>query len=161
MRVSSCTTSPILIPIRYCMRRSGLDCRIALCHCGLNCNRTFDGIHNTGELGKNAITSRINDAPAELADHWKHNCLMVFEVAHRARLIRTHQSAVTSNVSSQNGGEPARLTVKGGVVRFHGREVTITLLRQVSLGRWWLQDIARRAKPKWQFPRFCWEAAKG
>src|SRR6516164_10948566 len=52
-----------------------LDCRIALCHRGLNCNRTFDGIHNTGELGKNAITSRINDAPAELADHWKHNCL--------------------------------------------------------------------------------------
>jgi hypothetical protein len=67
-----------------------LDCRIALCHCGLNCNRTSDGVHYTRELGENAITSGVDNASAKLAKHRKHNCLMVFEVAHRARLIRTH-----------------------------------------------------------------------
>jgi hypothetical protein len=100
----------------------------------LNRNRTSDRVHNTRELGKNAITSRIDDAPAELADHRKHNCLMVFEIAHRARLILTHQSAVTSNVSSQDRCEPPRLAVKEGGVRFHGPKVTISRLRQVSGG---------------------------
>lgn len=46
-----------------------------------------------------------------LGDLRKHDRLMSFEVAHRARVIGAHQCAITSDVCGQNGCEPARLAL--------------------------------------------------
>src|ERR1700732_1935184 len=57
-----------------------LDLRIAFCHNLLQGECTFDRAHDAGELGQNTVARRVNDAAAELADHWQHHHLMVLEV---------------------------------------------------------------------------------
>jgi len=48
---------------------------------------TFGYVHDTSELGENAVAGRVDDAPAELTDHRQHGRLMPLEIAYRARFI--------------------------------------------------------------------------
>jgi hypothetical protein len=89
------------------MRRGWLNRSIALHHFGLDSDCTFNCVHHAGEFGKNAVASGVDNAPAELANHRKHGCLMPLEVTHCARFISAHQSTVTSDVCSQDGCKPA------------------------------------------------------
>jgi len=72
-------------------------------HCVLDGNRTFDGIRDAIELGEDAIACRVNNAATELADHWKNNGLMSFEVLDRARFVSAHEDAVAGYVRRKDG----------------------------------------------------------
>jgi hypothetical protein len=74
----------------------------------------FDCIHDAGELGKNTVAGGVYDTPAEFADHRQHDRLMLLEIAHRARLVRAHQRAITGDICGQDGSEPARLAFTHG-----------------------------------------------
>src|SRR5262249_5622964 len=81
----------------------------------------LDRIHDAGELGENAVTSSVNDASAELANHREHDGLMLLKVAHGARFIRAHQSAVTSDICGQDRCESTRLALRHCGSRDHPR----------------------------------------
>src|SRR5688572_26290842 len=75
----------------------------------LNGNRRPHGLDNARELGQEAVARRIDDAPAELADHRQYDCLLLLEIAYCACFIRAHQGAVARNVCREDGGELACL----------------------------------------------------
>ena len=86
----------------------GLDCGIAFDHLPLNGDCAFDCVQHTGELGQYAVSGRIDDTSAKLANHRQHDRLMALEVAHRPRFVRTHQGAIAGDVCGQDGCKPAR-----------------------------------------------------
>src|SRR5262245_32106295 len=65
----------------------GINARIALGHLGLDGHGTLDCIHHTSELGEYSVPSRVDDAAAELANHWQDDRLMPLEFAHCAQLV--------------------------------------------------------------------------
>jgi hypothetical protein len=71
-------------------------------------SRAFDRVHHTGKFGENAVTCGVDNASAELANHWEYGCLVPLEITYRALLVCAHKSAVPSNIS-----EPARLGYRG------------------------------------------------
>src|SRR5262245_62087932 len=92
-----------------------LSPRVPCAHRVLDGSRTFDGINDAIELRKDAITCRVNNAAAKLADHWKDNGLMPFEVLDRARFVSTHEGAVAGYVRCKYGRQS---TARPGVTIF-------------------------------------------
>src|SRR5262245_64040087 len=93
----------------------GVSLDISCAHRVLDGNRTFDGIRDAIELSKDAIACRVNNTATELADHWKNNGLMPFEVLDRARFVSTHQGAVAGYVRGKDG---CQSTARPGVAIF-------------------------------------------
>src|ERR1700736_6869617 len=46
-----------------------LDCRIALCHGGLDGERALARVHHAGELGENALAGSVDDVAPEHTAH--------------------------------------------------------------------------------------------
>ena len=88
---------------------------VPFAHHVLDGNRTFDGIRDAVELGEDAISCSVNNTAAELADHWKNNGLMPFEVLDRARFVSTHEGAVGGYVRCKDG---CQSTARPGVAIF-------------------------------------------
>src|SRR5262245_19987033 len=99
----------------------GVSLDISCAHRVLDGNRAFDGIRDAIELGKDAIACRVNNTAAKLADHWKNNGLMPFEVLDRARFVSTHEGAVAGYV---RGKDSRQSTARPGVAIFgrHSRD---------------------------------------
>ena len=90
----------------------------SLCHCFLEGEGAFDGVHDAAELGEDAIACGVDDAATVTADHRKHDSLMTFQVPDGRLFVRTHQRAVACNVSGEDGGQPAlNLGVSGVLCR--------------------------------------------
>src|SRR5262245_18505012 len=87
------------------------DFGIAPRHCLLNGAGAFHGVYHTGEFGKDAIASSIDDPSAETRDHGQDHCLMGFDITNSACLVVAHQGAVSGYVSSQYCCEPTLLAL--------------------------------------------------
>ena len=76
--------------------------------------RALNRAQDAGELGQDAVTSCVDDAAAERADHGQYDRLMALEIPHRAGLVRAHQRAVAGDVSGQDCCKPAGLAFRHG-----------------------------------------------
>ncbi|MGB5185065.1 MAG: hypothetical protein WBO12_23165 [Xanthobacteraceae bacterium] len=81
---------------------------IALDHIALNIDRAAYRVDNANELHQDAIASGFNNSAAMFGDLGINEFLaMRFDLAQRAFLIDTHQSAVTGDVACKNCSEPS------------------------------------------------------
>jgi len=78
------------------------DSGIPFGHCFLDSDSTFDRVQHAGEFGHDPIASGINDPATVAGDHGENDTLVAFEVTDGCDLIRTHQGAVTRDISCDN-----------------------------------------------------------
>jgi hypothetical protein len=105
-------------------------------HRVLDGNRTFDGIRDAFELGKDAIACSVNNTAANGLTVGR-TALVGFEVLYGARFVSTHERAIASYVRRQDG---CQSTAKAwyGHLRSTFRdprrstEYTLVLLRQTA-----------------------------
>jgi hypothetical protein len=66
----------------------------------------LDRIDSAGELGQNAVTGCIGDAPAVLGNEAIHNRAMSGQGAHSPDLILLHEARVACHISREDGCQP-------------------------------------------------------
>ncbi len=68
----------------------------------------MNGIHDAAKLHQSAVADQLDDAPVVLSglglDKLSSNCL---ERRQRSCLVGSHEAAITDNVGSEDGGQPA------------------------------------------------------
>ena len=84
---------------------NGRSIRILLAYGVLNFDCAFHGIHGTGEIGKHAIASRVEDPTAMRGDQVIDDDPVCCEVAKSADLISPHQEAVRLDIGCEDRRE--------------------------------------------------------
>jgi hypothetical protein len=84
------------------------DISVAQAHGSLHIDGEAHGIHDTAELHQRAVAHELDDPPVVLSglglDKLSSNCL---ERRERPGLVGSHEAAVTDNIGSEDGGQPA------------------------------------------------------
>jgi hypothetical protein len=91
------------------MRSSIRQICIPFCKLSLDFNSAVYRIHDTAELCQDVVPRSINYAASELLNKIGYYCAVGCECANGCLFIVVHESAVTFNVCTENGGE---LTLK-------------------------------------------------
>ncbi len=84
------------------------DISVAQGHGSLHIDSEGNGVHDAAKLHQGAIAHEFDHPPVVLSglglDQFSANCL---ERRERPNLVGSHQAAVTDNVGSEDGGQPA------------------------------------------------------
>src|SRR5262252_8112578 len=78
------------------------DLGIALPHGRLDCERAFDGVHDTPKLSQDPVACRINDPAPVLPNHREDDCLVLFEITNGGSLVSAHERAIAGDIGSKD-----------------------------------------------------------
>ncbi len=81
---------------------------VAPSHLTLHIDGEVDSVHNAAELHEGAVAHQLDDPTAKIvALGLNHFLALGLELSERTSLVSSHEAAVTDNVGSEDGGQPA------------------------------------------------------
>ncbi len=127
---SSTITSPRLMPIRYSIRHSRRQHRVALGHQALCVDGGLHGLHGRRKLDEQPIAGALDDAAAVVEHDGIRLVAVRLEDGERAFFVLGHHSRVAGHVHHHDRGQaPARHSSPPDGIRTRFTVPTLTLRR--------------------------------